>query len=144
MEAWPPCTMRDSTSLPFKSVPRRCRAENGRLASSTLPPTGEGNPTAAGSPKQATKISSRIAAGIATSSGPVTWASTKRHGEGASAPACNASAPAIPNPRVQQHIEQIDAKRRQERDHGHDQNDTLHHGCIADVDGLQQEAAEPR
>src|SRR5690606_29541090 len=139
-DARPPCSTRDSTSLPLRSVPSGWPGDSGgKLASSTSPPTGEGTSPAAGATRHAAAITASIAAGTTMPRGSARSPFAARP----DTPTASLAA-AMTDSRVEHRIEQVDDEVRddgRDREHEHDGQD---HGHVARVDRLQQQLTEPR
>src|SRR5216684_3475525 len=121
--------MRERMSLPTGSVPRMCPGENaGRPELRMLPPTGGGTGNSTGPRKHAPTIRTRMVAGIAISS--VT--AHPRLGRAGAPSTAGAPGPrsvgrtsgigaAIPDPRVQDRIEQVGEQVREHHDESEDE-----------------------
>src|SRR6266550_8449230 len=119
-----------------------------------LPPTGGGTGYTSGHRKQAPTIRARMAAGITM---PGVSASRRRRRAGGAALAsggpgppgtagsrASGSGPTIPDPRVQERIQQVREQVGEHHDEREDEDDRLYDDDVPVVDGLQQYLADPR
>src|SRR5690606_37519037 len=142
-DARPPCSTRESTSLPLRSVPSGCPGDrSGRPASSTLPPIGAGTSPAAGAMMQLPAISASVAAGTAMPRGRARKPSAARRAAAPTTP--SRSAAAISNPRIKRRIGQIDEQIREHGRRREHEHDGLDHRRVARVHRLQEQLTEPR
>src|SRR5690606_24951644 len=151
-EARPPCSSRESTSLPLMSVPSGCPGlPGGSALLRTSPPTGLGSGSTTGPRKQVANSSSTKPPGThssrrrrmrahriprSVSAGSVSVA--------ASAVAADASVTAITNPRVEHGVHDIDDEVREDRDGGEDEHARLDHRDVAGERALQHELSHAR
>src|SRR5690606_5756455 len=138
-DARPPCRIRERMSFPFGSVPSRWPGENdGRLDSSTFPPTGAGIGNTTGPRKHARNTNAVRPAGTQR----LSLRAHARRGRGASTSATvatGASTAAIADPRVEYGVEQIGDEVRHHGHHGEHDHAGLDDHHVPGVDGLHHE-----
>src|SRR5690625_4391695 len=147
-EACPPCSKRESTSLPLISVPSGWPGEpGGRELSSTLPPTGGGRGINKGRMKQAKNSAAIRPAGSPTTNLRRCLShSVARPVVAVSEIAASGmtSVTAISNPRVQNRVHDVDNQVREHGYGGKDDDAHLHHGDVVGQRPIQQQHAHTR
>src|SRR5580692_2074915 len=130
-------------SLPAVSVPSRCPGvPTGRLASSTLPPTGGGTFPTSGHRKQAAMITASRPAGRYSASA---WRRRPRARAGRTARAAavtSLTGIVIPDPWVEDGVEQVGEQADDDHEHGEHDDDAFKHGEVAGLDRLEQFLAD--